>query len=157
MSLIPLQRISYYKWVVGCWRADCDRRDSTRRYPDGSFGSLLYHDSIQSLLTIEEPLRFVNRFCCRCISRLQSPRARHGDQRVPCTAGWPRCAVQYALKPSIGSVRMDGDWCLSPEFDTVGAMAKSVVDLATVTEILLSTTRQSPPERELSPFLTKSF
>lgn len=52
---------------------------------------------------------------------------------------------------------MDGVWCLSPEFDTVGAMAKSVVDLATVTEILLSTTHQSPPERELSSFLTKSF
>ena len=45
-------------------------------------------------------------------------------------------AALYALKPSPGSVKVDGTWTLSTQFDAVGAMARSVIDLSIITELL---------------------
>ena len=53
-------------------------------------------------------------------------------------------AVLYTLKPTPGSVDMSGIWPVSVHFDAVGGMAKSVIDLATITDCLLeSNARES--------------
>ncbi|KAI0109049.1 amidase signature domain-containing protein [Nemania sp. FL0031] len=41
-------------------------------------------------------------------------------------------AALYGMKPTVGSTPMDGIFVISTSFDTVGAMAKSVDDLATL-------------------------
>ncbi|KAB5585672.1 amidase signature domain-containing protein [Coniochaeta sp. 2T2.1] len=41
-------------------------------------------------------------------------------------------AALYGMKPTVGSTPMDGIFAISTAFDTVGAMAKSVDDLATL-------------------------
>ncbi|KAK3358282.1 amidase signature domain-containing protein [Lasiosphaeria ovina] len=41
-------------------------------------------------------------------------------------------AALYGMKPTVGSTPMDGIFVISTTFDTVGAMAKSVDDLATL-------------------------
>lgn len=67
-------------------------------------------------------------------------------------------AALYALKPTVGSVHIDGIWLLSATFDTVGAMAKSVGDLSTIAEILLNEdAHESLPTDGYTSFLTKSF
>jgi amidase len=55
-------------------------------------------------------------------------------------------AALFALKPTIGSVTMDNVIPVSSTFDTVGGMARSVLDLATLTEIVLD-----PPARAKIP------
>jgi len=55
-------------------------------------------------------------------------------------------AALFALKPTIGSVTMDNVIPVSSTFDTVGGMARSVRDLATLTEIVLD-----PPARAKIP------
>ena len=53
---------------------------------------------------------------------------------------------------------MDGVWPVSAVFDAVGAMAKSVADLAAVTEILLQDhARKTLPATGFEPSLTRSF
>ncbi|ESZ98762.1 hypothetical protein SBOR_0868 [Sclerotinia borealis F-4128] len=51
-----------------------------------------------------------------------------------------RAALQ-ALKLTPGSVSMEGVWEVASTYDTAGAMAKSVLDLALVSDMLLRTTR----------------
>lgn len=41
-------------------------------------------------------------------------------------------AALYGMKPTVGSTPMDGIFVISTAFDTVGGMAKSVDDLATL-------------------------
>lgn len=43
-------------------------------------------------------------------------------------------AAPYAMKPTVGSVAMDGIFVISRSFDVVGGMAKTVSDLAHLTE-----------------------
>ena len=67
-------------------------------------------------------------------------------------------AALYVLKPTVGAVHTKGIWTLSKTFDVVGAMAKSVVDVATVTECLLKdSARQSLPKDGFTSFLAGSF
>ena len=67
-------------------------------------------------------------------------------------------AALYALKPTVGAVNTEGIWTLSKTFDVVGAMAKSVADVAIVTECLLKdSARQSLPKDGFASFLTGSF
>jgi amidase len=47
-------------------------------------------------------------------------------------------AALYAMKLTIGSSELDGVYSVSGEFDSGGAMAKSVQDLAMITEHLLN-------------------
>jgi amidase len=64
----------------------------------------------------------------------------------------------FAMKPTIGSVEMDGIWPISPSFDAVGAMAKSTVDLALMTELLLKPEeRRKLPDGGFLPALTITF
>ena len=46
-------------------------------------------------------------------------------------------AALYALKPTIGSVTLAGVISVTSTFDTLGTMARSVDDLAALTEIIL--------------------
>ena len=67
-------------------------------------------------------------------------------------------AALYTLKPTPGSVDMSGIWPVSVHFDAVGGMAKSVIDLATMTDCLLeSNTRNSFQSGELVECLSKTF
>ena len=69
-------------------------------------------------------------------------------------------AALYTLKPTPGSVDMSGIWPVSVHFDAVGGMAKSVIDLATITDCLLeSNARESfqSESRELVGCLSRAF
>lgn len=67
-------------------------------------------------------------------------------------------AALYALKPTPGSVKVDGVWTLSSRFDAVGAMSKSVADLTVVTELLLTDrVRTTLPTDGYTSNLTKTF
>lgn len=67
-------------------------------------------------------------------------------------------AALYALKPTVGSTNTSGVWTLSTRFDSVGAMAKSVSDLALVTEMLhTKDVRAKLPPSGYTSYLTKSF
>lgn len=67
-------------------------------------------------------------------------------------------AALFALKPTIGNTELDGVWPLSPRFDSVGGMAKSVGDLARITEFLLTADARSKfPAEGFVPFLDKTF
>ncbi|KAL8947465.1 MAG: hypothetical protein Q9222_006259 [Ikaeria aurantiellina] len=59
-------------------------------------------------------------------------------------------ASLYALKPTVGSVSDDGVFKLTDAFDSLGAMAKCVDDLAALTEILLSTVPGRLPPSKIS-------
>ncbi|KAF2657867.1 amidase signature enzyme [Lophiostoma macrostomum CBS 122681] len=54
-------------------------------------------------------------------------------------------AALYALKLTTGSVSMEGVWQVAASFDTAGGMAKSVLDLALLSDVLL---RQTSPGRK---------
>ena len=64
----------------------------------------------------------------------------------------------YAPKPTIGSTELGGIFAVSEDFDAVGAMAKSTLDLAVLSELLLNPQARSqlPPDGYLS-FLKKDF
>jgi amidase len=67
-------------------------------------------------------------------------------------------AALYALKPTPGSVKVDGTWTLSSRFDAIGAMAKSVTDLTIVTELLhTDRVRSTLPADGYASNLTKTF
>ncbi|KAF2257469.1 amidase signature enzyme [Trematosphaeria pertusa] len=67
-------------------------------------------------------------------------------------------AALYALKPTVGSTDHRGVWTLSKRFDAVGAIAKSVSDLALATEMLHTMeVRSRLPEDGYLSFLSKSF
>ncbi|KAF2105614.1 amidase signature domain-containing protein [Lophiotrema nucula] len=53
-------------------------------------------------------------------------------------------AALYALKLTNGSVNMEGAWQVAASFDTAGGMAKSALDLALLSNVLL---RQKEPNR----------
>ena len=57
-------------------------------------------------------------------------------------------AALYALKPTPGSVDMSGIYPVSAPFDAVGGMAKSVIDLAAITDILLESNGQESRNSE---------
>ena len=62
------------------------------------------------------------------------------------------------MKPTPGSVDMSGIWPVSIHFDAVGGMAKSVIDLASITDCLLEPdAKKSFQTRELVDCLSKSF
>ncbi len=64
----------------------------------------------------------------------------------------------YALKPTIGSAELGGIFPVSEDFDALGGMAKSVLDLAHLTELVLAREERAklPPDGYLS-FLKFSF
>ena len=67
-------------------------------------------------------------------------------------------ASLYALKPTPGSVSDDGVFKLTNAFDTLGGMAKSVADLAALTEMLFSTLpEREPASWSLKASLAKEF
>ena len=67
-------------------------------------------------------------------------------------------AALYTIKPTVGSVDMDGVWAVSNKLDVIGAMTKSVDDLANVMGIILTAdARQNLPREGFSSFLTKRF
>ncbi|CAG9998783.1 unnamed protein product [Clonostachys byssicola] len=67
-------------------------------------------------------------------------------------------AALYALKPTPGSVKMDGAWTLSHHFDAIGGMTKSVTDLAIITELLhTDQVRSKLPTGGYLSSLSKSF
>ncbi|CAH0023746.1 unnamed protein product, partial [Clonostachys rhizophaga] len=67
-------------------------------------------------------------------------------------------AALYALKPTPGSVKMDGVWTLSHHFDAIGGMAKSVTDLALITELLhTDQVRSTLPKDSYLSILSKDF
>ena len=49
-------------------------------------------------------------------------------------------AVLYSLKLTPGIVNMEGVWQVSASFDAVGGMAKSTLDLALLSDVLLQST-----------------
>lgn len=67
-------------------------------------------------------------------------------------------AALYTIKSTVGSVYMDGVWAVSEKLDVIGAMTKSVLDLANVMEIL--STKEAldkVPGGGYLPHLKKSF
>ncbi|KAF2110417.1 amidase signature domain-containing protein [Lophiotrema nucula] len=67
-------------------------------------------------------------------------------------------AALFALKPTVGSTDLTGVWTLSLSFDSAGAMAKSIVDLAFTTELLhTQEVRAKLPKDGYTSFLTKTF
>ena len=64
----------------------------------------------------------------------------------------------YALKPTIGSTELGGIFAVSEDFDALGGMAKSVLDLAHLTELVLTREERAklPADGYLS-FLKKDF
>ena len=62
------------------------------------------------------------------------------------------------MKPTIGSTLNDGVWTLSSQFDAVGALTKSVLDLALMTESLHTPEARSKlPQGGYRSSLTKTF
>lgn len=53
-------------------------------------------------------------------------------------------AALYSMKPTVGSVPMDGCMSSVPTFETIGALAKSPQDLANVLAVMMNTTFSSP-------------
>jgi amidase len=53
-------------------------------------------------------------------------------------------AALYALKLTPGTVSMEGAWQVAASFDTAGGMAKSAMDLAMLSDVLL---QQANPTR----------
>jgi amidase len=54
-------------------------------------------------------------------------------------------AALYALKLTPGSVSMEGAWQVAASFDTAGGMAKSVLDLALLSDVLLQQMNPARP------------
>ena len=54
-------------------------------------------------------------------------------------------AALYALKLTPGAVSMEGVWQVAASFDTAGGMAKSPLDLAVLSDILLQQTNPDRP------------
>ena len=65
-------------------------------------------------------------------------------------------AALYALKPTIGASELEGVFTVSDDFDSLGAMAKSTLDLALMTELVLTAEARSklPGDGYLSFFRT---
>ncbi|KAH6615688.1 amidase signature domain-containing protein [Chaetomium sp. MPI-SDFR-AT-0129] len=64
----------------------------------------------------------------------------------------------YALKPTIGSTNLRGIFAVSEDFDALGGMAKSVLDLAHLTElVLIREDREKLPADGYLSFLKKDF
>ena len=61
-------------------------------------------------------------------------------------------AALFAIRPTHGSVSVDGIWQLSTSFDVIGPMAKSASDLANLLNILVEDEAADYPK-----FLTRSF
>ncbi|KAJ8132474.1 hypothetical protein O1611_g1152 [Lasiodiplodia mahajangana] len=67
-------------------------------------------------------------------------------------------AALYALKPTIGTTELEGVFAVSEEFDALGSMAKSVLDLALMTELVLNPeARAKLPKDGYQPYLRKDF
>lgn len=67
-------------------------------------------------------------------------------------------AALYTLKPTPGSVDMSGIYPVSVHFDAVGGMAKSVIDLAVITDSLLEPkSRESYKSEKFVDCLPKTF
>ncbi|KAI1127061.1 amidase signature domain-containing protein [Nemania abortiva] len=67
-------------------------------------------------------------------------------------------AALYALKPTIGATELGGVFAVSEEFDALGAMAKSVLDLALMTELVLNPeARAKLPKDGYQSYLRKDF
>lgn len=65
----------------------------------------------------------------------------------------------FTLKPTVGSVDMSGVWPVSKVLDAIGGMTKSVIDLATITNCLVSShdASQTFTARGFEQYLSKSF
>lgn len=64
----------------------------------------------------------------------------------------------YALKPSIGATELEGIFAVSEDFDAVGTMAKSTLDLALLTPLVLNAqARAKLPSDGYLSFLKKDF
>lgn len=67
-------------------------------------------------------------------------------------------AALYSIKTTPGSTNLEGVWLLSSFTDSVGCIAKSVLDLALGTEVLLNEKeRRKLPLHGYCEFLGKSF
>jgi amidase len=67
-------------------------------------------------------------------------------------------AALYALKLTIGSSDLDGVYSVSHDFDSLGTMAKTTSDLATITGFLLKDdVRAMLPKTGFTPFLRTTF
>ncbi|KAI0466325.1 amidase signature domain-containing protein [Xylaria cf. heliscus] len=67
-------------------------------------------------------------------------------------------AALYAMKPSVGATELGGVFAVSEEFDSLGSMAKSTLDLARMTELVLNPEARSklPKDGYLS-YLQRDF
>ena len=64
----------------------------------------------------------------------------------------------YALRPTIGSTELRGVFAVSEDFDSIGGMAKSALDLALLTErVLTPEARAKLPADGYLPFLKRDF
>ncbi|KAJ4307474.1 hypothetical protein N0V84_012707 [Fusarium piperis] len=64
----------------------------------------------------------------------------------------------FALKPSIGATELEGIFAVSEDFDTMGTMAKSSLDLATLTPLVLNAqARAKLPSDGYLSFLKEDF
>lgn len=64
----------------------------------------------------------------------------------------------FAMKPTVKSTLLDGVWPGTPNFDAIGGLTKSVLDLAVITASLLTPERaESLPANGFETYLTKSF
>ncbi|KAJ3558677.1 hypothetical protein NPX13_g9661 [Xylaria arbuscula] len=57
-------------------------------------------------------------------------------------------AALYAMKPSVGATELGGVFAVSEEFDSLGSMAKSTLDLARMTELVLNPGARSRPPKD---------
>ena len=67
-------------------------------------------------------------------------------------------AALFALKPTAGSVPREGSWTLAKAIGSIGAMTKSVRDLAIMTAMIhTDEVREKLPATGYTSFLTKTF
>lgn len=148
------------EWMVSCrWPNEFSlhrRWFTKKRRENGSFRKRSAPNFLNCVLTSQNPCGSSTGSCVG-VSAGFSPIGLGTETDGSIVQPSARAAL-YGLKPTPGNTEMEGVWMVSDVFDAVGAMAKSVTDLASITEICLRPeSRANLPANGYASFFQNSF